>query len=110
VGAWVVLQTVRDRLPVDLAVHFGAQLPVLIRGLYYEDGTPSKVPLKMSREEFLDAIPEKIVADRVIDPLETTQAVLFIVSRNIGGGEMEKVKHSFPQDMQPLFPEVAKAA
>jgi uncharacterized protein (DUF2267 family) len=42
-----VLQTVRDRLPLDLAVHFGAQLPMLIRGLYYEGSEPSNVPINM---------------------------------------------------------------
>src|SRR5205823_14920376 len=105
-----VLQTVRDRLQVDIAVHFGAQLPMLIRGLYYEGWEPSKVPIKLSRQQFLDAIQEKIVVDRVIDPLETVQAVLGVAAIYIGGGEMEKVKHSFPSDMQSLFPALASAA
>ena len=59
-----VLHTVRDRLPLDVAVHFGAQLPMLIRGMYYEGWEPSKVPIKMTRESFLAAIQEKIVAER----------------------------------------------
>ncbi|MGK6357046.1 DUF2267 domain-containing protein [Sphingomonas sp. DT-207] len=37
--AWKVLSTVlhklRDRLPVEAAAHFGAQLPLLVRGAYY---------------------------------------------------------------------------
>jgi len=105
-----VLLSLRDRLPVDLAVHFGAQLPMLIRGLYYEGWEPSKVPVKMSRQEFLDAVREKIVAGRVIDPVETTQTVLAVIGGYIGAGEMQKVKQSFPQDMQPLFPSLAAAA
>jgi uncharacterized protein (DUF2267 family) len=105
-----VLQTVRDRLPLDLAVHFGAQLPMLLRGLYYEGWEPSNVPIKMSREEFLAAVQGKIVAGRVIDPLETTQNVLSVVANYIGQGEMEKVMHSFPHDMQSLFPALASAA
>src|SRR5205814_10234829 len=88
-----VLITLRDRLPVDLAVHFGAQLPMIIRGLYYEGWEPSKVPVKMSRGEFLEAIREKIVAGRYT-----------------GAGEMHKVMHSLPQDMQSLFPALAAAA
>jgi uncharacterized protein (DUF2267 family) len=101
-----VLQTVRDRLPIDLAVHFAAQLPMLLRGLYFEGWETSKVPIKISRQEFLDAIQEKIVADRVIDPMQITQAV---IASHVGRGEVEKVVHSFPHDMQSLFPDLASA-
>jgi len=31
-----VLRPLRDRLPADLAAHLGAQLPLLVRGLYYD--------------------------------------------------------------------------
>ena len=33
-----VLHTLRDRLPVVEAVHLGSQLPMLVRGFYYEAG------------------------------------------------------------------------
>ena len=105
-----VLQTLRDRLPAELAVHFGAQLPMLVRGLYYEGWEPSKVPIKMSREEFLAVVQSRIIADRVIDPVETVQNVLAIVANHMGGGEMHKVMEAFPGDMQSLFPAVASAA
>jgi uncharacterized protein (DUF2267 family) len=105
-----VLQALRDRLPVDLAVHFGAQLPMLIRGLYYEGWNPAKVPIKMSREEFLAVVQANIVADRVIDPVETVQNVLAVVANHIGNGELTKVMQSFPRDMQSLFPALASAA
>jgi uncharacterized protein (DUF2267 family) len=105
-----VLQTVRDRLPADLAVHFAAQLPMLLRGLYHEGWELSKERIKISRQEFLAAIHEKIVAGGVIDPLETTRDVLSVVANYVGLGEMEKVVHSFPQDMQPLFPALTAAS
>src|SRR5437763_16104307 len=59
-----VLQTLRDRLPADLAVHFGAQLPMLVRGRYYEGGEPAKMPVKMSGEEFLTVVQSRIIAGR----------------------------------------------
>ena len=105
-----VLQTVRDRLPLEVAVHFGAQLPMLIRGMYYEGWEPSKVPIKMTLRELLDAVQQKIVADRTVDPVETTQAILSVVASYVGMGEIEKAKHTFPRDMQNLFPELASAA
>jgi uncharacterized protein (DUF2267 family) len=105
-----MLQTLRDRLPADLAVHFSAQLPMLVRGLYYEGWEPSKVPIKMSREEFLPVVQSRIIADRVIDPVETVQNVLAIVANHIHGGEMHKMMDVFPRDIQSLFPALASAA
>src|SRR5262245_36403346 len=39
-AAWhvlgAVLHALRDRLPPGLAAHLGAQLPLLVRGLYYD--------------------------------------------------------------------------
>ena len=102
-----VLQTLRDRLPLDLAVHFVAQLPMLIRGLYYEGWEPSKGPIKMSREEFLSVVQSKIIADRVIDPVETVQNVFGVVAAHTGNGELEKVMLSLPKDMQSLFAALA---
>src|SRR6266849_5468487 len=49
-----VLRALRDRLPIGLAAHLGAQLPLLVRGLYYDQWRPSEEPRQMrSRDEFL---------------------------------------------------------
>lgn len=39
-----VLRAVRDRLPIELAAHLGSQLPLLVRGSYYEQFRPSELP------------------------------------------------------------------
>jgi uncharacterized protein (DUF2267 family) len=39
-----VLHTLRDRLTVDEAAQLGAQLPLVIRGIYYENWDPSDTP------------------------------------------------------------------
>src|SRR5947199_9463294 len=98
-----VLQTLRDRLPLDDAVHLAAQLPMFLRGLFYEGWEPSKVPMKMSREEFLAVIQGNIVTDQVIDPLRITQAVFAVIMSHVGMAEMDKIKHCFPKEMQALW-------
>jgi uncharacterized protein (DUF2267 family) len=55
-------------------------------------------------------VQEKIVAGRVIDPLETVQSVLSVVASYVGAGETTKVMHSFRHDMQSFFPALASAA
>jgi uncharacterized protein (DUF2267 family) len=99
-----VLQTLRDRLPLDDAVHFAAQLPMFLRGLFYEGWEPSKLPIKMSLEEFLLAVQGKIVTDQVIDPRRITQSVLLVMMSFVGVAEMEKIRHCFPKEMQALWP------
>src|SRR6516225_9161143 len=46
-----VLHALRDRLTVAEAADLGAQLPMLIRGLYYEGWTPNGKPIKERRKE-----------------------------------------------------------
>jgi uncharacterized protein (DUF2267 family) len=43
-----VLRAIRDRLPVDLAAHFGSQLPILVRGTYYDQFRPADLPSSAS--------------------------------------------------------------
>ena len=49
-----VLQAIRDWLKVEEAVKFGAQLPELLRGVYYEQWQPAKAPVKKrSKVDFI---------------------------------------------------------
>lgn len=49
--AW--LHTLRDRLPVEAAAHFAAQLPDLIRGVFYAGWDPSGVPVKYNAQAYM---------------------------------------------------------
>ncbi|MEK0446054.1 MAG: hypothetical protein RLZZ399_1375 [Verrucomicrobiota bacterium] len=99
-----VLQTLRDRLPVQEAAHFGAQLPMLVRGLFYEGWRPSDLPVALDRQAFLRRISENITSSRIVDPLEATRAVLVILDRFLGAGELEKISRILPAELRSLFP------
>jgi uncharacterized protein (DUF2267 family) len=47
------LHILRDRLPVPVAAHIAAQLPELLRGVFYDGWNPSKVPIKFGRDEYI---------------------------------------------------------
>ena len=64
----------------------------------------------MSREEFLAEVEAKIIADRVIDPMETIQNVLGFIASHIGNGKLAKVILALPKVMQSLSPALASAA
>lgn len=48
--AW--MHTLRDRLTVDAAAQFAAQLPELLRGVYYDGWDPNRVPDKIGADEY----------------------------------------------------------
>jgi uncharacterized protein (DUF2267 family) len=99
-----VLHALRDRLPVDEAAQLGAQLPMLVRGLYYAEWDPSKVPVQMNREQFLQriraAFPYEIEGD--IEQLERT--VLQALRHYITDGEWADVKAVMPKDLAAALP------
>lgn len=99
-----VLQTLRDRLPAPEGAHLAAQLPTLIRGLFYEGYRPTRVPETLSKQEFLDRIAEKIVTARAVDPLETAHQVFALLERFLGSGELEKIGLVLPAELRELLP------
>lgn len=48
--AW--LHTLRDRLTVEASAHFAAQLPDLIRGIFYQAWNPNAVPDKYDAQAY----------------------------------------------------------
>src|ERR1700716_1763239 len=68
------LQTLRDRLTVDQAAELGSQLPMLVRGIYYEAWDPSRVPLKMKAEEFVETFIERAVLAPEREPVASMKA------------------------------------
>ncbi len=102
-----VLQTLRDRLPAPEAAHFAAQLPLLIRGIFYEGYRPTEVPERLSRQEFIERINEKIQSQRLADPVEAASQVFALLERFLGSGELERIGLVLPVELRSLFPESA---
>ena len=64
-----VLMALRDRMTVEEATDLGAQLPMLIRGFYYEGFNPSKTPTsERNRQAFLERVAENLVPGVDGDP------------------------------------------
>ncbi|MBI1902553.1 MAG: DUF2267 domain-containing protein [Planctomycetia bacterium] len=101
----VVLHALRDRLPVNDAAHLGAQLPMLVRGFYYEGWRPADKPLKeRSQEEFLAHVAEGYRNDPEAQPRAIAQAVLKVLVKHVTPGEIDKIKHCLPSGVRELFP------
>ena len=99
-----VLHTLRDRLTVDECAHLAAQLPLLVRGVYYEGWDPSRVPIKMNREEFLQNIGRSFPYDVAEDMERLVTVVLQALRQYVTEGEWEDIKSSISRDLRPLIP------
>jgi uncharacterized protein (DUF2267 family) len=64
--AW--LHILRDRITVEAAAHLGAQLPELLRGVYYEGWDPHEVPKKYDAQEFITRFAQEAVISRADVP------------------------------------------
>jgi uncharacterized protein (DUF2267 family) len=100
------LHALRDRLTVEEVAQFGAQLPMLIRGFYYEGWDPTGKPLKVhDKEQFLAQIAQAFRDDESIDREQIARAVFALLAKRVSQGEIEDVKHLLPKEIQELWPE-----
>jgi uncharacterized protein (DUF2267 family) len=98
-----VLHALRDRLTVDQTAHLAAQLPLLIRGLYYDRWHPAGKPNKIRhRDEFVAHVASGLAGTRPLNPEKTARVVLKTLAGHISAGEYEKVLSEIPEDIRSL--------
>lgn len=100
-----VLQTLRDWLPVNEAAAFAAQLPELVRGIYYEHWRPATTPVgQRHRDDFIARVDNSFRTDPLMFTPDAIIAVFELLSEKITAGEIEKVRHALPADVRALWP------
>jgi uncharacterized protein (DUF2267 family) len=99
-----VLHALRDRIGVNEAAQLAAQLPELIRGMYYEDWVPSRVPeTYRDHEEFLRRITRDARLAGQTEASFAAVAVLTVLSRHVSAGEIEDVMSGLPAELRELL-------
>jgi uncharacterized protein (DUF2267 family) len=112
--AWHVLGSVltvlRDRVPLELAAHLGAELPLLVRGIYYDHWKPGAQPERYrTLDEFLRGIVEHMGAMRSVDPGDAARSVFAVLSRHVSEGQVRKVRMALPEEIRNLWPDAMAA-
>jgi uncharacterized protein (DUF2267 family) len=101
-----VLHALRDRLSVAATADLGAQLPLLVRGLYYEGWNPHGKPVKERKKEaFLAHIATAMRDDPGIFPEGVAWAVFKLLERRVSAGEIADIQHVLPAEIRALWPE-----
>jgi uncharacterized protein (DUF2267 family) len=98
-----VLHALRDRLTVEEAAQLSAQLPLLIRGIYFEGWDPSRVPMKVDREQFLGRIREEFPYDVQGGIESVVHAVLAALRRHVDDDEWEHIRSGMPKDLASVL-------
>lgn len=103
-----VLHQLRDRLTPEEAVDLAAQLPLIIRGLYFEGWRPGRTPEKVrTRREFVDGVAAKL-RPHTIDAERAVRDVLSLIAHHCDPGEIADVIAQLPGELKELWPETAR--
>jgi uncharacterized protein (DUF2267 family) len=98
-----VLHTLRDRLPPEVAIKLGAQLPILVRGVYFEGwhaaGTPTR---ERHLEDFAEHVLSELPREFPVDALTVARGVFEILWEKLGPGELEKVMNHLPASLRAM--------
>jgi uncharacterized protein (DUF2267 family) len=106
--AWLllreVLHAVRDYLGADEAADLAAQLPVLIRGMYFEGWVPSRTPAHpRHKADFIARVQAAFAKEPLEDPERAVSAVLALLRSKVSHGEFREVAHAMQKPLRDLF-------
>jgi len=101
-----VVHELRDNLTVEEAADLAAQLPMLLKGLYYEGWRPSAAREKTkAKSEFLAKVAEQLVEIEDYGEIEKiVENVFRFLSHRVSEGEISDVVRSLPKQVRGLWP------
>jgi uncharacterized protein (DUF2267 family) len=106
-----VLHALRDRIGPESAAHLGAQLPMLLRGLFYEGWDPTGKPSKERHEaDFLAHIGRELPFADAAEVEQGVGAALDVLSKRIDCRTAVKLAAMFPLELRRFWPALVQNA
>ena len=100
-----VLHTLRDWLSQEEMADLSAQLPVLIRGIYFEGWKPSDTPVwERKKRDFVISVRTSFGPGAPVDIDAAISAVFKLLDRHISHGEIAQVRNSMKKSLRELWP------
>ena len=97
-----------DRITVEESAQLAAQLPTLIRGIYYEGWRPSTTPLRYhDRETFLRKIAREALLTGSTEASYAVTAAAAVLRRHVSEGEIDDVLAMLSAEIRQLLSEDA---
>jgi uncharacterized protein (DUF2267 family) len=99
-----VLHQLRDRLTLQEAFDLAAQLPILVRGIYFEAYQPAQQHEKIrDKQLFLNGVAARLQPHR-IPPDGAVRAVFATLACRCDPGEIADVIDQLPSDLKAFWP------
>ncbi|OBI32952.1 DUF2267 domain-containing protein [Mycobacterium sp. E2238] len=98
--AW--LHTLRDRLTVEASAHFAAQLPDLIRGVFYQAWNPTAVPDKYDAKAY--AVRFSREANIALEDVgKAASATTAAVLHHLPAAQIDKALGQLPMEIRKML-------
>ena len=105
--AW--LHCLRDRLSVQVAAHFAAQLPELLRGVFFDGWNPSRVPQKYDRPAYVTRFAHEARIHNS-DVVKAARIVSAVARHHMSAGVVAEAFGLLPADLRELLEPAASEA
>ena len=98
-----VLHTLRDRIGPEVSVHLAAQLPLLVRGIFYEGWDPGATPQKLTLDEFINRVEREANLRSAAEAASGARAVMQVLWDELAPGTMDHVIAVLPDEFAVLL-------
>lgn len=97
-----VLHTLRDVLPVEETAKFSGQLPLIMKGVFFDGWRPHKKPARLSKGEFYDKVRGRLRGTGV-EAAPAVRAVLLLFDTHLSAGEITAIQRVVPHEVRDLW-------
>jgi uncharacterized protein (DUF2267 family) len=105
-----VLGALRDRLPADVAADLSAQMPLLVRGVFFDGHEPANAPVRTAgADDFVAAVRCALAPAPGIDARDAIDAVLEALTTNIDRRVLDEIGPLLPAQFRARL-QAARAA
>jgi uncharacterized protein (DUF2267 family) len=102
------LHALRDLIGPVNAVHLGAQLPMLLRGAYYEGWRLADTTHERHAEHYLNHVDSNLPRNSAFDASEVALATFRVLAQCLDPGETQKLIRILPRGVCALWPEIGR--
>ena len=101
----VTLQAIRDLLGVDEAAQLAAQLPLFIRGVYFEGWNPPAASVKQrDKPDFIARVRDAFPGRLLVDDEEAAGIIFSVLNTRISAGEINDIRGSLRKGLRDIWP------